>query len=76
MKEVDTEVKTYLVNAVCPKCDKSILKNDIYGPVLMTHPPKWPHKCEDEDCGHVEHLTVKYPYTKFKEYPVCEVTLD
>lgn len=67
MREIETEVKTYAVHVVCPKCDKSTMVAHECRPMLLSNPPKFAHICKNIDCGHEEYFTIRYPYHRLKE---------
>lgn len=58
------EVKTYKVYAYCPECG-GFMSPDLGGKILLSNPPKWPHKCLI--CGYQENLTEVYPKTEYEE---------
>lgn len=46
----------------CPNCQNGWMRPT--GTVLVSDPPKFPHKCIQ--CGYEEIFDVKYPYTVHK----------
>jgi predicted RNA-binding Zn-ribbon protein involved in translation (DUF1610 family) len=60
--EVKREVKSYLIEFRCPKCNQAdmVRKNLI----LTTHPPKYPHYCPS--CSHELVLDKHYPFTQYE----------
>ena len=57
MAEIKTEVKTYQIDYVCDECGCGYLRPT--GEALLTHPPKYPHKCKT--CGFKKTFKNKYP---------------
>jgi hypothetical protein len=45
------------VDYICDKCNTGLMERS--GPVLMTSPPQYPHKCNH--CADVKRLTKSYP---------------
>lgn len=56
-----TEVKTYLEKLYC-ECGGQMLP---YGYVLTTHPPQYPHKCEQ--CGKTTIESQPFPRITYDE---------
>ena len=61
--EVRRQVKTYMVDMMCPVCKEGIMRPE-GRMVLMTNPPQYPHRCSD--CGHVETYHKCYPQIEYK----------
>lgn len=62
MLEKRVEVKTYMVKAICEKCDGEYVYN---GSVLMTYPAKYSHTCSY--CGNVQTFDCRYPTVEYVE---------
>jgi hypothetical protein len=63
--EEQSEVKTIQVDFKCPKCDSGYLRPN--GRCLLTHPPKFPHDCNNPNCDYSESFSDKqYPYIDYK----------
>jgi len=60
MLEIETPVKTAIVNAYCDKCGGEMVRAD--NMTLCTFPPQYKYKCTD--CDHVETSFNIYPATK------------
>jgi len=59
--EVTTKVEIVQVDFECPKCFGGYLRQT--GVCLTSHPPQYPHKCDNLDCDYGETFTNKqYPY--------------
>jgi len=64
MKFKKIELKTYLVEAICPECGGGMKST---GVVLNTYPAQYPHKCEN--CEYKANSHFCYP---LHEYDVLE----
>ena len=60
--ETRKELKTIEVDYKCPKCGKGKLRPT--GKKLLSHPPKYPHKCTE--CDHKETFINTYPYIDYE----------
>lgn len=60
--ETKTELKTFLVNHQCPVCGSGFMHQT--GIQLTSTPPKYHHKCQNQQCGHEALFTKKYPCTE------------
>jgi hypothetical protein len=59
--ETKTEVKTFRIDYKCPNCETGHLRHS--SRVLTTHPPQYPHECNNPECDYTETFTNKsYPY--------------
>jgi len=61
MGEEIFEVKLYGVRYICDDCGGEMLPT---GQILMSDPPRYPHKCLG--CKKVVNLTEKYPTVRWK----------
>lgn len=63
--EIKSELKVYLIEYKCPKCEEGFLKFDVmYHDIRNQIDEKgWIHRCKK--CTHIKGLDKKYPY---KEY--------
>ena len=59
--EEKTEVRTFIINYKCPQYKKGYLKPGNI--VLTSHPPKYPHKCDNPECDYGETFSFRYPKT-------------
>lgn len=66
--EVIKEVKVVEVNMKCDECNEGLME-PVGNNVLMTNPPKYPHKCNK--CGYRENYTRIYPYQKYVPVEEC-----
>lgn len=62
MLEKRVEVKTYIVKAVCEKCDGEYIYNRN---CLTTYPAKYSHICNN--CGDTQCFDCHYPITEYVE---------
>ena len=69
MTELVTEAKTLIVHLECEACKAGTMQFDFNAPVLLSYPPLYTHRCYN--CGHIENLHQRYPYTKL--VPVGEL---
>ena len=61
--EKSYEVKPVGIKYVCDRCNEGEMQ--VSGSImLMTNPPKFPHKCNI--CSFEKNFTVKYPYIAYK----------
>jgi len=59
--EIRTEVKTFRIDYLCPKCKTGHLRHS--GTVLTINPPEYPHNCNNIKCDYAENFSGKsYPY--------------
>ena len=66
-KIIRQEVKTFISNLVCEKCNEGFMQKDTTGTatVLMSNPPKFKHvctKCEREDWYVQQYPALTYEY--------------
>lgn len=66
MGEIKTEATVCLINYICDDCNAGKMVRS--GPIMLTDPPKFPHKCEN--CGHKDSFQASYPFPRFE--PVSE----
>ena len=55
------EVRTYLVDYTCDKCDVGKFRPK---QMLMSDPPQWVHECTT--CEEQKTFNLKYPYTDYE----------
>lgn len=67
MNESRHKVKTYQIKAHCDVCGGDLLPTSV---MLMSNPPKFPHKCNW--CNREEVLNDKYPKLVYKYVEVEE----
>lgn len=65
MAEVKQEIKTFEVDNICDACQIGQMRPT--GRTFMTHPPKYPHKCNNIECGHAETFFETYPKIKYEK---------
>jgi RNase P subunit RPR2 len=63
MVEIKHEVKTFLVDMICDKCNEGKMEYTD-GNILLTEPPQFKHTCSN--CGHVETYFTRYPRTEYQ----------
>lgn len=63
MPELEFQAEVVLVEQVCDKCGCGLMKR--VGSIMLTDPPKFPHKCES--CDHIDNFTTSYPTPRFKK---------
>lgn len=63
MSERKREVKTYLVDKICPKCGVGIMQCD-YSVALVTYPARYVHRCPH--CKWTEDYMTAYPRIEYE----------
>lgn len=62
--ETKKEVKTFLINATCPKCgDGNMIYN---GETFRVYTTSHMHLCDSRTCSHMEEYEIKYPHTSYE----------
>ena len=59
---VRKEVKSFQVQYVCDSCNEGYMEPK--GPMLMTHPPLYPHRCRN--CDVTMNLKHAYPIVEME----------
>jgi len=62
MCEIKQEVKTYIINKTCDKCNNGIMKQIKVN--IIEEPITYTHKCNN--CGHKDILNQSYPRIEYK----------
>lgn len=63
MKE-RVEVKTYMINEICPKCCEGYMIYETSGTFLAVYPPRFTHRCDR--CGNIETYLEQYPKIEYE----------
>jgi len=59
-----TKIQPVKVDYKCPVCKQGYLRPT--GRTLMTHPAKYPHRCNKQDCDFEETFSgIQYPYIDY-----------
>lgn len=71
MSEETIEIKSVKKVYKCPKCKTGYLEyEELEGVRLMSNPPQYSHKCNNDQCNHREYIEgKKYPYFEGIEQP-------
>ena len=64
-KTLEREVKTFHVEAICPKCDTIMVQKPFAEAMALWKGRPgvefYPHVCGNESCKHEEHYPIRYP---------------
>ena len=62
MKERQQEARTFIVDALCPKCETVMVYDGNIA--LAVYPPRYAHRCPQ--CGWMEEYSTPYPRVEYE----------
>lgn len=71
---IQSEVKTFLLEEICPKCNTGKIIKNPNGKVYLSYPPQLDVMCDNNNCEYVSKRFEEELYPKFKyEYIPIEI---
>lgn len=74
MPKTEQAIEQFEMDYICDKC--GIGKMRFMGMTLTSHPPQFPHECNNEECKERKTFRSKYPTTAYRRLGEPKIIIE